>query len=238
MAFTRAVELDSTGAALNEYGCFLWHTGYTNEAVVQFQRLLALADQRASAALRSVACNNLAVAFRESGDRVSAAAWQQRSWKTAAAQPAAASGELGCDLGNRGNDAILAGDYELAEQLLQCSLAWETSFGTPGGAGTDWAGLGIVAALRGDWFAAFGRFRRALRLHDAAGDERGSGCDWLHLGQIWAELGRWRPALRCLNRAVRRLELAGATRPAMSARLALADVQRRALLAAFNPSLN
>ena len=110
--------------ALNEYGYSLWQRGRFHAAQSAFEQLLNLAQTRNCEALEATAWNNLAVVFRECGESARAAVCQQQSLRIALSHSAADSSSelLSQNLTNLANDAILAGDYQVAERLLRSAL--------------------------------------------------------------------------------------------------------------------
>lgn len=209
--FRRAAERDETGQAINAYGRFLWSRGELSAARDQFRLLLRMADSRNDTGLRSVAWNNLAAIHRELGEESVAASCQQQSWRAAQADRPNSDScrDISAEWSNRANDAILAGDLQLAERLLIASVRWERRFGTSSGEAADWGSLGIVAAMKGYPLTAARHFWRAYRLHRQANDHRGMGSDLMHLGQLYADAGRCRIAVRLLERAIRHFRRAG-----------------------------
>lgn len=234
------VDVQRTGAALAALGEYFLLTGRLRESLVTFRRLLKLAERVADAGLWSLACNNLAVVYRELGDASHAAALQHRSWDAEMRDALSDKRECeaGCDLGNHASDAILAGDLPAAERLLRLSLRWETAHGSTAGAAADWGNLGVVALLRGHHRRAMHSLRQALRLHRQLKDERGIGCDLLHLGLLCDSLDRRRAAVRLLTRAKHYLQESGATHLAKKAAEVLADVQRQVLVETFDQRRN
>lgn len=199
----QAVLLDETGAALVAWGLACQQRGLLADSCSAFERLLLLADTRQDAELRALACNNLACLCRQLGEADLAASWQQQSWG-AAQRHAVTAGthvELGCDLSNRGNDALLAGDYSHAEHLFRLAIQWETERGTTDRLADDWGSLGLASALQGDLESACQHFQQAAELHRRAGDMRGLGCDLLHVAELCAVQGDWEPGLRIVAEA-------------------------------------
>lgn len=238
-AFCRAVDIDESGVALNEYGQFLWQRGELDEALVQFERLLKVAEVRGCTALRSVAWNNLAVVHRERGDRARAAVCQQQSWRASLRlSDSSADATPGTDLTNRANDAILAGDLRLAEKLLESALNCDARAENLADEAADWGNLGIVAALTGDIDKARYRFERAFWIHRNLGDDRGLGCDLRHLGELSVAAGDWKSAHGLLERSVFHFERGGSRALADAARRALVEVARRERVASFDPARN
>lgn len=234
------VDVQRTGAALATLGEHFLRTGRLRESLVTFRRLLKLAERVADSGLWSVACNNLAVVYREMGDASHAVALQHRSWDAELHDAMIENRECdaGCDLGNHANDAILAGDLPGAERLLRLSLRWETAHGSTAGAAADWGNLGVVALLRGHHRRAVHSLRQALRLHRQLGDDRGIGCDLLHLGLLCDSIDRRRAAVRLLTRAKHYLQESGATHLAKKASAVLAEVQRQILIETFDQQRN
>lgn len=238
-AYCRAVEIDESGVALNEYGQFLRLLGELDEALVQFKRLLKVADVRGCTVLRSVAWNNLAVIHRERGDLARAAACQQQSWRASLENPAVGDdASSGTDLTNRANDAVLAGDLRLAEKLLESALKCDVHAANLSDEAVDWGNLGIVAALAGEFDKARLRFEKAFWIHRKLRDDRGLGYDLRHLGELSAATGDWKSAHGLLERSVFHFERAGSRALADGVRHALAEVARCERVASFDPSRN
>lgn len=238
-AFCRAIEIDESGAALNEYGQFLRLRGELDEALVQFARLLKMADVRGCTVLRSVAWNNLAVVHRERGELARAAVCQQQSWRASLENPAVGDDAAsGTDLTNRANDAILAGDLPLAEKLLESALKCDARAANLADEAVDWGNLGIVAALAGDFDKARCRFERAFWIHRNLRDDRGLGCDLRHLGELSAATGDWKSAHGLLERSIFHFERAGSRALAEGVRRSLAEVARCERVASFDPARN
>lgn len=210
--FRQAVAADDTGEALNAFGLFQRQSGELEEALECFENLLVLAEKNADAELRAVASNNLACLCRDLGEPDVAASWQQQSWHAAQTHGVAAGThvELGCDLSNRANDALLAGDLPLAERLFNLALKWEAANGSASRQGDDWGSLGLVAALRGDFETALERLQQATRLHREAGDMRGVGADLLNVAELCAAQQDWVPGMHICEEAQEVLRSAGA----------------------------
>jgi Tfp pilus assembly protein PilF len=239
--YHQAIALDGGAAARNAFGCFLLNTDCAAEARTEFSRLLQQADSMGNLSLRAVACNNLAAACRALGESARATSWQQQSWNAATPVPSGGDeprDQLGCDLGNRATDAILAGDYALAEQLIRISLAWEQTSGTRAGEADDWGNLGLVAGLQGHLAAAAAALRRARHLHRQAGDTRSEGCDLLHLGEVFLQAGRWQRSARLFASAGSVFRSAHLPRLARRASQHLAHVRRLLSRAAHDPLRN
>ena len=247
VSFIQAIELDATGRALSEFGYWLWLSGKWDESLAAFQSLLRLADLNADTQLRAIACNNMASIYRETGRSGAAAVYQQQSLKSELSQlenhlaretesgaTSVPSANLGCDWGNRANDAILAGDYLLAERLLEVSLRWEQAQGSIAGQAADFGNLGILASLQGDLRRALSCFRQAWRLHRRCGDRRGWACDLEHLGLIYSQLGKHKAAIRLLEWAVIELQEAGFDEQAAQCHVYLDEAERHLQIATFD----
>ncbi|NOX54398.1 MAG: tetratricopeptide repeat protein [Planctomycetes bacterium] len=208
---------DPTGTARNEYGCFLCSIEDYDAAIAEFRTLLSQAWERRSEDAWSAVCHNLAVVSRAVGDVEAARSFQQQAIRAAAGRDEEPE-SVACDLAGRACDAILAGDYELAEQLLYRSLLLETLAGRLEGQAADWGNLGVLYRLIGQKESAERCFRRAYRLHRRLGDNRGAGLDLMHLGLLAAESGAIGRAIARLRASVRRLRRAGADRLAEEAR--------------------
>lgn len=211
--FQQAIASDDSGVALNAYGLFQKRRGELEEALDTFERLMQLADENADAELRAAASNNLACLCRDLGEPDIAASWQQQSWQAAQTNGIAAGThvELGCDLSNRANDALIAEDFELAEKLFNLALQWEEKQGDRARQGDDWGSLGLVAAFQGDFETALERLQTAARLHREAGDLRGAGADLLNVAELCAAQFDWEPGLRICAEAQQLLQSVGAT---------------------------
>jgi len=183
---TLAVERDPSGRSHLMLVRFCWRRGLWPEARHAASALHELAQRRGCRKLQSVSANALAVVAREQGDTLHAAGWQQRSHGLDDAGQ-----ELGCDLTNRGNDALLAGDLELARVLFRSALDWEKSHGSVANQADDWGSLGLVALLQNRLNQADRCFRRALRLHRQGRNTLGMAQDCLHLGLIGSARFRW-----------------------------------------------
>lgn len=239
-AFLLAIARDPGFTARNAYGCFLAQIGRHQEALEEFSHLLATAHLRGDATLRAVASHNMAAVYRETGHMHDAALWQQRSLTAEAADPPDPDRSVAtaCDLTGRGNDALLRGDYELAETLFYRSLWLEIEAGCLEGQAADWGSLGLAAGFKGDVGWAVSCLRQAFRLHREVNDPHGAGCDLLNLAQIFREIGRWTTALLCLRQAVRWFESAQAEAWMQRAARDLEEVRRVLAVKRRNPLLN
>lgn len=235
-----AVAADETGAALNALGVYQRQTGELEESVQTFEQLLILADHNHDPELRAVAANNLACLCRELGEQDIAASWQQQSWQAAQSNGVAAGThlELGCDLSNRANDAMLAGDLDLAERLFKLALKWEEERGTSSRQGDDWGSLGLIAGLQGDLQLAMERLQQAARLHREAGDMRGVGCDLLNVAELCAVQQDWEPGLKICEEAQQILRNAGASDVLEHAATTYQVLKRGLLVSTFDATLN
>ena len=235
--FTTAIRSDSGYAARSEFGRFLVRIECYDEAIEQFSILLTQAKTIGDELLRSMVANNLAAVYRELGRHDTAARLQQQA---IAAETAAGAdtAPTPCVLANRANDAIMAGDFSLARQLLRRSLALEIEAGSLAGQAADWGSLGVVARLEGSTGEAIGCLRRAHQLHRRVRDARGTGCDLMNLAEVFRAIGRWRAAGRCYGRAVRQFRQAYALASARRAQFQLAETERIAAVLRRDVSLN
>lgn len=226
--------------ALNEHGLSLWQQGDLESAQAIFERLLELARIENCPALLGTAWNNLAVIHRERGETARAAACQQQSWRTAfaCAVDESTTDAQATDLGNLANDAILAGNLQLAERLLNVSLADDIRRGDLADAAADFGNLGIVSALAGRFEHAQNHFQRALQLHTHLGDDRGQGCDLGHLAELAIVLSDWSAAQEFATRSLFHLERGGCHDLTRRASRTLREINSRRRLAAFDPARN
>src|SRR5579863_1438155 len=172
--------------ALNEHACSLWQSGKLTAAQAAFEQLLNLAQSHRCIALEATAWNNLAVVFREQGESARAAVCQQQSLRITLRHNAVDSSSemVSQNLTNLANDAILAGDFRLADRLLMSALELDVRSGNSADEAADWGGLGIVSYLTGRFYRARRAFTKARQIHERLEDDRGLGCDLGHLGRI------------------------------------------------------
>lgn len=242
--FTRAAEYDSSGESINALGCFLRQQGELAESRRQFERLLSLAHQQNDDGLRTVAHHNLAALCRELGDVSRARVHQQHAWRLT----------LECELAGQSavpfasgfaalaNDAMLAGDWNLAAQLARLALDCDTD-GQPDRNQTadiadDWACVGTAAYGRGEIDSAMLAFRRALRLHRRLGDTVGIGKDLLHLAKCLGARQRWTRAARLATLAARCFQSARHVPLAIEANQFRKTSRSFDRIARFDPRLN
>ena len=239
--YAAAIDLDSGWTARNEFGCFLWRIACFEEAIEQFATLLEHSYEDEDAVLRATATNNLAAVYRTMGRHGQAAVLQQQSIAAechVALDDVSANDRITCDLTNRANDAILAGDYSLSERLLRQSLSLEIAANSLAGQAADWGNLGIVAGLSGNNAAGIRGIWRAYRLHLQLGDECGAGHDLMHLADLFCNVGRRKAAISCLRRAVRRFDRALAFKSADEARVRLLEALQVESVLNRNPLWN
>jgi len=236
-AYGAAIRLDQGFSARNEYGAYLWRVGSYDEAIEQFRRLLRQAWEEGDTWQRSIASNNLAAVYRSVGQTARAHAFQQQSIRNASDADADPL-QTACDLGNRACDALLAGEFRLAEQLLLQSLLLESASGNLEGQAADWGNFGVLYGQ----LQAFGLgtrcLLRAYHLHAELNDARGCGMDLINLADLFERAGREQRAIRCLHRAVMCLDRAQATRLKDQAERLEAALVRRVSLRCHDPSLN
>lgn len=225
---------------LNEHGHSLWRCGNLEAAQATFEQLLKVAQSHKYEALEATAWNNLAVIFRERGESARAAVCQQQSWRSTLndSPDKSASDLLSQNLTNLANDAILAGDYGLAERLLRSALDVDVRAGNSADEAADWGGLGIVSYLTSRLGQARRDFSMARRIHERLGDDRGLGCDLGHLGQISLAEKDWPAARNLIERSLYHFERAGCRRLAQQARRTLREIAGRERVANFNPVRN
>jgi tetratricopeptide (TPR) repeat protein len=225
---------------LNEQGYSLWKSGRLHAAQAAFEQFLTVAQSQKDEALAAAAWNNLAVVLRERGESARASVCQQQSWRIAMNHPVADSSSelLSQNLTNLANDAILAGDYKLAERLLRSALVVDTRTGNSADVAADWGGLGIISYLTGRFGQARRALTRARQLHERLGDDRGLGCDLGHLGQVSLAEQDLPSARRFFERSMLHFECAGCREEAQRARRMLREVAGRQRVAGFCPARN
>lgn len=197
--FAVAGEHDASPRARQQFGWYLFRRGELAEAFEQFSRALVLAQQQQRAPQISAACHHLAAVCRAMGCPDAAARLQQRSLRAAA--DADDPADLGAELSGLGNDALLAGRLDLAEDLFRRALACERFAEAAGAQAHDWGSLGVVAQLQRAWQRSLGCFGNAIRLHRAARDRIGLATDLLNVAETLRHLGRVEEAERALRRS-------------------------------------
>jgi len=230
------------------FGQFLLKTGQDAEAIEQFSLVLDHAHQQEKNHLRSVACHNLAIAYRNLRYFELAAQFQQYSisWgDLRSANHLALSQEMeclsddaACDLTGRANDAILQQDYQLAEQLLNISLSREILYGSLDDQATDWGNLGILHGLKGNHTRAISCLWKAYLLHKKTNNLSEMGQDLTHLAELFWVLGRSRRAMRCLTRSVVCFSLCSRAVEEQKACSRLHEFRRLHLILKHDPLLN
>lgn len=225
---------------LNELGHSCWNCGNLEAAQAAFEKLLDLAQRQECNALEATAWNNLAVIFREHGEWARATVCQQQSWRAAQSDNSADSCTdlLSHNLTNLANDAILAGDYRVAERLLRSALDVDVRMGNSADEAADWGGLGIVSCLTGCLDKARREFHRARRIHERLRDDRGLGCDLGHLGQISLVEEDWPAARNFIEQSLSHFERGGCRQLAEQARRTLHEIACRQRIAHFDPVRN
>lgn len=229
-------------------GQFLLETGHASEAIEQLSITLDYAHQQQENLLRSVVCHNLAIAYRKLGYFELAAQFQQYSiaWGdlrsadhlTLEQEVDQLSDDAACDLTGRANDAIIQGDYQLAEQLLNISLAREILYGSPDAQAADWGNLGIIHGLQGNHARAISYLWKAYLLHKQTSNLSAMGRDLVHLAEIFWAIGRFQRATRCLSRSIRYFSLCDQMDNEQSASARLHELQRLLQVKLHNPLLN
>lgn len=229
-------------------GEFLLASGQSAEAIEPFSLVLEQAHQSNSDRLRSVACHNLAIAYRQLGYSQLAAQFQQYSiaWGdlrsanhlTLEEEVDQLSDDAACDLTGRANDAILQQDYQLAEQLLNISLAREILHGDADAQAADWGNLGILQGLQGKHLRAITCLRKAYLLHRQTDNRPAMGQDLLHLAEIFQLTGRLQRAIRCLENAVDCFSRSQQSTALQTASNRLRELQRLHKVQQHDPLLN
>jgi|SRR5579872_1637290 len=225
---------------LNEQGHSLWSCGNLDGAQEKFEQLLNVAQHGQCETLEGTAWNNLAVVFRDRGESARAAACQQQAWRAALNGFSDDSGSdlLSGNLTNLANDAILAGDYHLAQRLLRAALDLDVRAGNFADEAADWGNLGIISYLTGRFDQARREFKMARQLHQRLGDDRGLGCDLGHLGQISLAENDFPSARSFSEQSLSHFERAGCQRLAEQARRTLREIAARQRVAGFDPVRN
>lgn len=218
-----------------EFGQFLAQIGDSVSAVAEFQRALRVARLNKDQKHERVALNQLACTHRQRGEHAAADVAQRGSLSV---ELATAGIDLPTDLGNLAADAIAAGDYSTAGQLLRRSLALEIANGSTAGQAADYGNMALLKGLTGEPFAAIDLLRCALGLHRELRDLRGVGCDLMNLAVFFGELGRWGRAQRLLRLAVTLLENAHATDLREKALVLLSEADCVVGLRDFDPQRN
>ncbi|MFK7777755.1 MAG: hypothetical protein QM501_06485 [Gimesia sp.] len=230
------------------FGQFLLKTGHAAEAIEPFSLVLDYAHKHEKNDLRSVACHNLAIAYRNLRYYELAAQFQQYSisWGdlrsanhfTLDQEMECLSDDAACDLTGRANDAIIQKDYQLAEQLLNISLSREILYGGLDDQAADWGNLGIVHGLKGNHTRAIRCLWKAYLLHKKTNNLSEMGQDLCHLAEIFWTLGRSRRAIRCLTRSIVCFSLSSHSAEEQKACSRLHEFQRLHLIIKHDPLLN
>lgn len=239
--YTSAVVDDTTPHARLELAAFHSRRGKPFDAILLLTLLLEEAKLYNDGQLRSVVSNNLAAVYREMGRPEMAATFQQQSVAAAVECGREAAEDIGvdpCDTTNLANDAMLAGNFAHAEQLIRHSLAMEVERGNLEGQAADWGSLGVVLSLQRDSLMAQECIWKAYDLHVRLGNGYGIVCDLLNLSQIATQLGRWDVSVRLLRHAIERSRQSGSLALAEKAVRLLEEAERVAAVATRNPSLN
>lgn len=227
---------------------FLLVTGQPAEAIEPLSLVLEHAQQSNDDQLRSMACHNLAAAYRQLGYFQLAAQFQQYSIASGDLRSAnhqalenevdQLSDHAACDLTGRANDAILQQDYPLAEQLLNISLSREILYGDADAQAADWGNLGILQGLQGQHLRAISCLRKAYVLHQQTENLPAMGQDLLHLAEVFQLIGRLNRATRCLQNAVRCFSQSQQATAAQTASTRLHELQRVLKVQQHDPLLN
>ena len=220
--FIAAVDIDESPQSRNSFGCYLLRTESFDEATLQFQAILKRAQSHDDPCLRALAYNNLAAARRGAGDVDQASSFQQQSLASECNCSARLdSASQSCDWSNHANDAILAGQFELAEDLLRRALSLDQAEDRPADEAADWGSLGVVALLQDNWAEAIESLWRAYELHLKLNDNYGLGQDMMNLAEALKKQTEHGLAIKCLTHAVERFKIAGASDSLKTARTRL-----------------
>lgn len=230
---TLAAERDLSGRAQLMFIRFCWRRGLLSEARQAAVELHALAQRRDCRQLQSASASALAAISHGLHDPLAASRWQQRSQSLDDENL-----QLGCDLTSRGNDALKAGDLELARTLFRSALAWEERRGSVAGQAEDWGSLGLVSLLEGTPGQAESFFRRALRLHRQVRSAHGIAQDCLHLGLAAGARRRWSRAERCFAAALKFARRANHAPLQQTIRLARRELRTRQRVLSTDPHQN
>ncbi|MDB5390831.1 MAG: hypothetical protein JWM11_6477 [Planctomycetaceae bacterium] len=178
----------------------LWQAGQLDQILRQLTDDLIRSEATGDRLGLLDATNDIACVYRMQGEHLSASQFQ--------AQAAVREMELlgsrrlsATSLSNLACDALLNGDWPIAEGLFWKSLLAELAAGNESGAAADWANLGLLAGLQGDHEQSRYCLWEALKLHRRAGDQLSLGMDLWHLGQSFEETGDWSLSARLFQRA-------------------------------------
>ena len=232
-------------AARVGFACDGLAAGRWDQAITELHRLRQSAFERGDAELAEVVCQNLAVAYRHVGERLSASSWQQQSiawWTRRAAIDRGREDDelarLACDLTGRGCDEFLRRQWDVAESFWRRALAIEEWRGSWEGQAIDCGNLGLLAAARNELSEGMRWLRKSLRLHRLMFDDCGAGTDLMNLAELLRLRGEFRRSTILLRRAVRCFERTGAEALRQQAALRLREATRTEAVLRLDPRLN
>ncbi len=195
----------------------LLEQGRVDTALAELHRIRQTALRTSDWLLAEFVSQHLANAFRQLGDPVTAAIWQQqsiahrvRSSPESARSTDSDLARLACELTSLGGDAFRREEFDLAETYWRRALAIEEWRGDWEGQALDIGNLGLLAAVRGDFKQGIRRLKRSFRLHCLMFDELHAGIDLVNLAELFRLRGEFSISLRALNNATRRFERAEA----------------------------
>jgi len=207
--FSLAIERDRSQTARHAFGCFLARTDCDEDAIAVLRTVLEDARRSGNDRLRATAANNLAALHRQRGEGTIAARYQQQA-VSAETHCTTAGGELSSStLSGCAGDALFAGEYMLAEDLFQRSLAKNVAERSIIGQADNQGSVGVIAAMTGDADRAERCLRDAYRLHREADDLRGAGSDLMNLAALFETTAQWRKVILCLTLAAELFKQAG-----------------------------
>lgn len=193
-----AAETTGSLAIRVNLGTLLAERGALREAIDEWTRVLVAAIDSAEGELLSLVYHNLAALYREQGDYVLAAAFQQQSLRYLS------DGEAR-DFLHLANDAISQRKYGLAEQLLETASALnQDAEGAQGNEALAFeivATQGLLAGFQGEPRRGWRALVATCRWHEQQGEYRLAAKDLVNLGALLAQLGHHRLGLSCLRRA-------------------------------------
>ncbi len=185
-------------------GSFAAHLGLAEflggrERYGEALRQLAVAQDAAAesddASLAARLHHNFAAVYRALGQHELAARFQQRALMSQA--------DVGAEeLLAHANDALQAGRFELAEQLLETAFELVEPADQPELAAELLGTLGLTRGIRREPRAGLRLVLAALRLHRDAGDVVGEICDLINLCALCEARDWLQTAERCAERAL------------------------------------
>ncbi|MEX0728255.1 MAG: hypothetical protein WEB58_20865 [Planctomycetaceae bacterium] len=200
-ALTRLVETFCRRLVTEEAG---------SEAVVAFNALLSSTVVNNDRPLIAFLHHSLAAVYRQVGQFALASLHQQSAGKGPFAEyepnrrlsASAPSLLTHADLFSAwGQDALIAGEYELARDYFWRALRCEQGDGNAHGEAADWGHLGILECAAGAERTGLRYLWKALSLHRHLGDAAGQVHDLMNLSVVYERRGRTRLSLALLRHA-------------------------------------